>query len=200
MLLWLSPSDFFSMDMFHLGLPVIEKILRPIIIYIFLVAALRIFGKRELAQLNPFDLVVLLLLSNTVQNAIIGNDDSVTGGLIGAFALLVTNYLIVRFLFRHRRLDQVIEGKPAALIAHGKINTRAMAKELLSESELLTVARRQGFKSLKEIERCILDPSGNFIIVGKSPPAADLRHTELLAQLNQISKQLGELRQQIQPR
>jgi uncharacterized membrane protein YcaP (DUF421 family) len=200
MLLWLSPSDLFSMDMFRLELPVIEKMLRPIIIYIFLVAALRIFGKRELAQLNPFDLVVLLLLSNTVQNAIIGSDDSVTGGLIGAFTLLAANYLVVRFLFRHRRLDQVIEGKPAVLIQRGKINTRAMAKELLSESELLTVARRQGFKSLKEIERCILDPSGNFIIEGKSPPAADLRHAELLAQLNLINKQLGELRQQIQIR
>jgi uncharacterized membrane protein YcaP (DUF421 family) len=200
MLLWLSPSDLFSMEMFHLESPVIEKMLRPIIIYVFLVVALRIFGKRELAQLNPFDLVVLLSLSNTVQNAMIGRDDSVTGGLIGAFTLLATNYLVVRFLFRHRRLDQVVEGKPAVLIARGKINTRAMAKELLSESELLTVARRQGFKSLKEIERCILDPSGNFVIEGKSPPVADLRHAELLAQLNQINKQLGELKQQIQTR
>jgi uncharacterized membrane protein YcaP (DUF421 family) len=193
MLLWVSPFDFFSIEMFHLELPVIEKMLRPIIIYIFLVAALRIFGKRELAQLNPFDLVVLLSLSNTVQNAIIGNDNSVTGGLLGAFTLLATNYLVVRFLFRHRRLDQVIEGKPAVLIARGKIDTSAMAKELLSESELLTVARRQGFKSLKEIERCILDPGGNFIIEGRSPSVVDLRHAELLAQLNQINKQLGEL-------
>ena len=75
------------------------------LVYVFLVVALRVFGKRELAQLNPFDLVVLLSLSNTVQNAIIGNDNSLTGGLIGALALLVMNYLVVRFLFRHRRLD-----------------------------------------------------------------------------------------------
>ncbi len=200
MLFWLSPPDIFSMEMFHLGSPVIEKVLRPMIIYIFLVAVLRIFGKRELAQLNPFDLVVLLSLSNTVQNAIIGNDDSVTGGLIGAFTLLATNYLVVRFLFRHRRLDQIIEGKPAVLIAHGKLKTRALAKELLSESELLTVARRQGFKSLKEIDRCILDPSGNFIIEGKSPAVADQQYAELIKQLNQINQQLGELRQQIQTR
>ena len=73
---------------------------------------LRVFGKRELAQLNPFDLVVLLSLSNTVQNAIIGNDNSLSGGLIGAFTLLAVNYLVVRFLFRHRRLDQIFEGKP----------------------------------------------------------------------------------------
>src|SRR5438445_3222265 len=102
-------------DMFRLALPVTEKILRPVIVYIFLVIALRVFGKRELAQLNPFDLVVLLSLSNTVQNAIIGNDNSLTGGLIGALALLVMNYLVVRFLFRHRRLDQMFEGKPTVL-------------------------------------------------------------------------------------
>src|SRR4030088_1129669 len=88
--------------MFYLGLPVAEKILRPIVVYFFLIVGLRLAGKRELAQLNPFDLVVLLTLSNTVQNAIIGEDNSVTGGLIGAAALLAVNYLVVRFLFRHR--------------------------------------------------------------------------------------------------
>src|SRR5215813_10820189 len=102
-------------SMFTMGAPVLEKIMRPIVVYIFLVIALRVFGKRELAQLNPFDLVVLLSLSNTVQNAIIGNDNSLSGGVIGALALLATNYFVVRFLFRHRRLDQVLEGKPATL-------------------------------------------------------------------------------------
>jgi hypothetical protein len=92
---------------FGLGAPLAEKILRPVVVYLFLVAFLRVFGKRELAQLNPFDLVVLLSLSNTVQNAIIGNDNSLTGGLIGAFALMAINYLVVRFLFRHRRLDRM---------------------------------------------------------------------------------------------
>src|SRR3954454_20579699 len=95
-----------SQDMFSLTVPILEKVVRPIIVYAFLVLLLRIFGKRELAQLNPFDLVVLLSLSNTVQNAIIGNDNSVTGGMIGAFSLLLVNYLVVRFLFRHRRIDQ----------------------------------------------------------------------------------------------
>src|ERR1041384_4775253 len=103
-------------DMFITHLPLLEKILRPIIVYVFLVVLLRVFGKRELAQLNPFDLVVLLSLSNTVQNAIIGDDNSVTGGIIGAVSLLVTNYLVVRFLFKHRRLDEVIEGRPSVLV------------------------------------------------------------------------------------
>src|SRR6202163_1164314 len=102
-------------DMFQMQLPLLEKLLRPAIVYLALVVLLRIFGKRELAQLNPFDLVVLLSLSNTVQNAIIGNDNSVSGGLVGALARLTINYLVVRFLFKHRRIDQVFEGKPTVL-------------------------------------------------------------------------------------
>src|SRR6266568_898521 len=119
---------------FALGAPVAEKILRPVLVYFFLVISLRVFGKRELAQLNPFDLVVLLSLSNTVQNAIIGNDNSLTGGLIGALALLSMNYVVIRFLFRHRRLDQIFEGKPTVLVDHGCIIKHALSKELLTRS------------------------------------------------------------------
>src|SRR5437588_6254062 len=96
--------------MFFLGLPVAEKVLRPIVVYAFLIVGLRLAGKRELAQLNPFDLVVLLTISNTVQNAIIGEDNSVTGGMIGAATLLVVNHFVVRFLYRHERLEQLVEG------------------------------------------------------------------------------------------
>src|SRR5207253_8401411 len=98
-------------DLFVLGIPLLEKILRPIVIYAFLVISLRLSGKRELVQLNPFDLVVLLTLSNTVQNAIIGDDNTVLGGIIGASSLLATNYLDVRFLYDHRKLDQMVEGR-----------------------------------------------------------------------------------------
>src|SRR5215216_6164750 len=139
-------------DVFWLAIPIAEKILRPIIVYVFLVIFLRIFGKRELAQLNPFDLVVLLSLSNTVQNAIIGNDNSVTGGITGAFTLLAVNYFVVRFLFKHRRLDQLMEGSPTMLIENGHVRRDGLAKELLTESELQTVAHRQGFSNLAEIE------------------------------------------------
>src|SRR5437867_7792909 len=128
---WLASTNMWT-AIFAPGAPVIEKILRPLIVYFFLVAALRVFGKRELAQLNPFDLVVLLSLSNTVQNAIIGNDNSLTGGVIGALALLGINYLVVRFLFRHRRLDQIFEGDPATLIENGQMCESALAKELLT--------------------------------------------------------------------
>ncbi len=181
-------------DMFPLSVPVAEKILRPVIVYLFLVVFLRVFGKRELAQLNPFDLVVLLSLSNTVQNAIIGNDNSVTGGLIGAFALMGVNYLVVRYLFKHRRLDQVLEGKPTVLIERGRVLRRALAKELLTESELKTVLHRQGFARLDEVQRCILEPGGTFSIEGKTPPREEQRHAELLARLDQLSREVETLR------
>src|SRR5712691_9775389 len=110
-------------DMFMLGAPVAEKVLRPVVVYVFLIVGLRLAGKRELAQLNPFDLVVLLTISNTVQNAIIGNDNSVTGGIIGAITLLLVNYGVIRFLYGHERLDRLIEGEPDVLIDGGVIQT-----------------------------------------------------------------------------
>ena len=183
-------------DMFNLGLPLAEKMLRPAIVYLFLVVVLRIFGKRELAQLNPFDLVVLLSLSNTVQNAIIGDDNSVTGGMVGAFTLLLINYLVVRFLFKHRRLDQLIEGSPTTLIENGRLRKKQMARELLTESELLTVAHRQGFASLKDVELCVLEPGGTFFLQGKQPPLSEQRHKELCDRLDEISRLIAEMKRE----
>src|ERR1700686_5112199 len=123
-------------DMFVLALPLGEKILPPLVVCFFLVIRLRLAGKNELAQLNPFDLVVLLTLSNTVQNAIIGDDKSVTGGIIVAATLLLVNFLVVRFLFRHEKLDRLIEGEATVLIEHGRILKGQLAKEVLSLEEL----------------------------------------------------------------
>ena len=180
-------------DIFGVGVPVLEKIIRPIIVYLFLVLLLRAFGKRELAQLNPFDLVVLLSLSNTVQNAIIGNDNSLSGGLIGAFTLLGVNYMVVRFLFKHRRLDQLFEGEPTTLVEHGEILDRALARELLTRSELETVLHRQGFDGLSDVERCVIEPGGVFYIQRKSPPVDEVQHAEVVGRLNELSIKLDRL-------
>src|SRR5262245_59851711 len=131
-------------DMFALGVPVLEKVLRPVLVYAFLVVGLRLAGKRELAQLNPFDLVVLLTLSNTVQNAIIGEDNSVTGGLIGAITLLGVNWVLVRFLFAHPALERVVEGDPTVLIEDGRIVEAGLRDELITRAELDAAAHRQG--------------------------------------------------------
>lgn len=181
-------------DMFSLPIPLLEKILRPMLVYAALVVLLRVFGKRELAQLNPFDLVVLLSLSNTVQNAIIGDDNSLVGGLVGALTLLLTNYLVVRFLFRHRRLDQLIEGRPTVLIRDGKMDKKQLAKELLSVSELEVVARRQGFNSLHEVETCVLEPGGAFAFRRKAPSEDEQQHSEVTMRLDTIASELRALR------
>lgn len=171
-------------------LPLAEKIVRPVIVYAVLVILLRVFGKRELAQLNPFDLVVLLSLSNTVQNAIIGNDASVSGGLIGAVSLLAVNYVVVRYMFKHRRLDQWLEGTPTVLIENGKVCEEGLAKELLTTAELQTVAHRQGFHCLEDVESCVLEPGGTFFIEGHTPPRDERQYAELLARLDRLSEQI----------
>src|SRR5438105_7609502 len=123
-------------DLLHPDVSILEKIIRPILVYFFLIISLRLAGKRELAQLNPFDLVVLLTLSNTVQNAIIGDDNTVVGGIIGATSLLVTNYLVVRFLYDHRKLDQMVEGRADVLVENGKVRTQHLKKELITMPQL----------------------------------------------------------------
>jgi uncharacterized membrane protein YcaP (DUF421 family) len=181
-------------DMFVIGLPLLEKILRPIIVYAFLVVSLRLSGKRELVQLNPFDLVVLLTLSNTVQNAIIGEDNSVLGGLIGATSLLVTNYLVVRFLYDHSKLDQLVEGKADVLIENGKVRTQHLKQELITMAQLEAAARKQGFGSLAEVEQCVLEPGGTLAFIGKKPATEDVRHQELLGKLDRLAKEITLLR------
>ena len=182
-------------DMFALKIGVLEKILRPVIVYAFVLICLRIFGKRQLAQLNPFDLVVLLSISNTVQNAIIGDDNSVTGGLIGALSLFAINYVVVRFVFRHKTLDQLLEGKPTVLIEKGRVLRQALAKEMLSEAELVVVAHRQNFASLKEIEHCELLPGGIFDMRGVTPPEPKISH--LMARMEQLGQQLDRMEQRL---
>lgn len=181
-------------DMFVVSLPILEKIIRPVVVYFFLVLVLRLSGKRELVQLNPFDLVVLLTLSNTVQNAIIGDDNSVTGGLIGAASLVATNYLVVRFLYDHRKLDRLVEGKADVLIEHGKIRPEHLHHELITSAQLEAAARKQGFASLADVDQCILEPGGTLSFIGKKPDTEEQRHKELLSNLEQLRQEIAILR------
>src|SRR6516225_3321 len=181
-------------DMFVLAVPVAEKILRPVVVYIFLVLMLRLSGKRELVQLNPFDLVVLLTLSNTVQNAIIGDDNTVTGGLIGATSLLAINYLVVRFLYDHRKLDQWVEGRADVLIEAGRVRPAHLKRELITMAQLEAAARKQGFSSLAEVDQCILEPGGTLSFIAKKPDVDDTRHRELLSNFEKLREEIAILR------
>jgi uncharacterized membrane protein YcaP (DUF421 family) len=180
--------------MFVLGLPVIEKIARTVLVYFFIVLGLRLAGKRELAQLNPLDFTVLLTLSNAVQNAIIGEDTSVTGGIISASTLLVVNYIMVRLVFEHPKLEHLAEGAAEVLIEGGQLRGDRLRRELISETELASAARRQGFASLAEVDRAVLEPGGTLSFRGRVPSAEESRFGEVIAKLEQISEQLSALR------
>src|SRR4051794_32173949 len=190
---WLATDAMWS-SIFTMGAPLVEKIVRPILVYFFLVMVLRIFGKRELAQLNPFDLVVLLTLSNTVQNAIIGDDNSLLGGLIGATTLLVVNYFVVRYMFFHPKVEEVIEGEPVCLIDAGKICEDKLRQELINVSELRSAAHRQGFETLNDVESAVLEPGGTFSFTRKETTIEAKRYQDVLARLDQLSAEIKALR------
>lgn len=170
-----------------------EKILRPILIYVSLVVLLRIVGKRELAQLNPLDLVVILSLSNTVQNAIIGNDTSLIGGVVGAVALLGINALFAYLKYRNKGLEKLIEGKPVKIISHGKLDEAQLRRELMTESDIDIIAHENGMDDRNEIEHLVLDPNGSFLVEGKDEiKDARFKH-EVLEKIDDLSKQLRKL-------
>ena len=180
----------FGADFWNLNMAVGEKLVRSVAIYLFLVVLLRVFGKRELAQLNPFDLVVLLTLSNTVQNALIGNETSLLGGVLGATALLGANYVMVRVLYRHRKAARWLAGKPVELMREGRIDEKAMAAELLSRDDLTAAAHRQGFQDLHEISECTIETSGLFSFRKKRGDSDEA----VLAALVRIEALLGKQR------
>jgi len=186
-------------DLFIVGVPVAEKIIRPILVYFFLLIGLRLAGKRELAQLNPFDLVVLLTISNTVQNAIIGDDNSLWGGIIGAITLLVVNWLVARLTYQHETLDRLVEGDAVELITHGKIHHDRLKQELLTENELLTAAHHQGFRSLKNVDRAVLERDGAISFFAKDPTPDAARHQELLKRLDQLADEIATLKTTLKP-
>lgn len=176
----------------------LEKILRPIAVYLFLIIIFRILGNRELAQLNPMDLVVLLLLSNTVQNAIIGDDTSLSGGIIGAITLLGINYGIVFVKLKSKKFENFIEGKSRVLVENGKINEKALRRELLTKEDLNVLAHEKDLDSADDIEKCLLDPNGTFLVEGKDRINDDAFKKDVLEKIDTLTRQLSDLQNLLQ--
>ena len=143
-----------------MGITVGEKLLRAAIIYLFLLLALRLLGKRELAQQNTLDFLVLLLVANAVQNGIIGNDNSVTGALVGAIALFGINFSFKALAYRYPWADRAFEGSPSYLIKDGEFVTATMRREQISKPELRAIAQRQGYDSLEAVGTAVLETDG----------------------------------------
>src|SRR3954449_2659508 len=146
--------------MFHMGISVGEKLLRALIVYVFLLFALRVLGKRELAQQDTLDFLVLLLVANAVQNGIIGNDNSVTGAIVGALALFAINFSFKALAYRYPCADRVFEGSPSYLIKDGQFMDGTMRREQISKPELRAIAQRQGYDSLQAVGTAIRETDG----------------------------------------
>lgn len=185
-------------NMFVPDVSVAEKIIRPIIVYLFLVIVLRLAGRRELAQLNSFDLVVLMMLANTVQNATIGNDNSLAGGLIGVSALLLVNYLVVRLLYLRPKLDELLEGGPTLLIKDGRVIRPNLAQEAISEQQLMEAIRKQGLGSVGQVAQAVLETGGVISVVPRV--TAEERGRHLADALQRIQDQVTDIHKLLEAR
>jgi len=170
----------------HLGISPAEKAVRTAAVYGALLVLLHLAGKRQLAQLNSFDLVVLLLLSNVVQNAIIGNDNSLLGGLLGAAILLAINYVLVRAAFMSPRFGKAIQGGATLVVENGKVDHHALRMLALTREELIAALRRQGLE-LDDAERVTMEPEGTLNAVPKPRPSLD----DVMRKLNEIEAKLA---------
>lgn len=177
--------------MFSLQIPALEKIVRPIMVYFVLLAAFRIFGRRQLAQLNPMDLTVLLMLSNTVQNAIIGEDNSLIGGLIGAGALLTTNWVLNWVTYRYPRITLAIEGPPQRLIEDGVMDKKTVHRENISAQDLHEVLHRDGLDQVERVRLAYLEPSGLITVIPKEDDRIDEINQRLAAIERLLRRQIA---------
>lgn len=176
-------------DMWHMQMPLVEKVLRTTLVYGGLAVLLRLAGKRDLAQLNSFDLVVMLLLSNVVQNAVIGNDNSLTGGLLGAAVLVAVNSAAVRLTNRHPRLIRIFEGSPTVLVRNGRPVDGALRQLGLRRSDVVAACRQQGAGDISEIQEATLTPGGT-IVVTLNKDARDVTIADLRAENARLVEQL----------
>ncbi len=176
-------------------LSIAEKVIRPVLVYLFLVVVIRLAGRRQLAQLNSFDLVVLMMLANTVQNATIGNDNSMVGGLIGVSALLLVNALVVRFLYRRPQIDRLLEGEPVTLIKNGELVRDNLNHEAITEEELMEAVRKQGLGTLGQVEEAVLETGGVISVVPRTTIDDRIHHLD--GRLNAIDARLGDILRQL---
>ncbi len=148
---------------------VIERIVRAAVGYGFLLVAFRLMGKRQVGQLTPFDLVVLLIISNVLQNAMIGPDNSINGGLIGACTIFALNGLVARLTFANRRLERLIDGRPTLLVHDGHVDEAAMRSELVTREELHAALREAGCADVCDARFVMLESTGRITAGLKRP-------------------------------
>jgi uncharacterized membrane protein YcaP (DUF421 family) len=158
--------------MFHIAVAWWELVVRAGVVYVFLLILLRLTGKRQVGQLAPFDLVLLLVLSNAVQNSMNAGDNSLVGGLISSATLVLINYAVALATWRSKKLEKLIEGKPQILIHNGKLFEDVVAKARLTHHEIQAALRLGGCTSVEEVHAAILENNGTISIVPRKSNAA----------------------------
>jgi uncharacterized membrane protein YcaP (DUF421 family) len=161
--------------------PVALLVLRAVVVYAFLLVGLRLAGRRELAQMTSFDLVLLLVLSNAVQNSINAGDNSLGGGLVSALTLLLLNHAVGYATWRWRRVERVVEGRPVRIVTDGKVHLGALRKELLTAAELRSALRKQGVMRIADCKQVVLEPDGTLSVVRADipqRPLAEIAHPQ----------------------
>lgn len=154
--------------MWNLSTPAWEIIARSMLVYLFIYIGLRLSGKREMGQLSLVDFVVLLLLANAVQNAMLGTDTSLLGGVIAAATLLILDWIVARLLYYFPRLRKVAEGSPSVLILRGEVITQNLRREQLTDDDIAAALRDHGFHSVSEVEMAVLETNGKITMIGKT--------------------------------
>jgi len=162
--------------MWTVAVPVWELVLRALVVYFFLLALLRLSGKRQVGQLAPFDLVLLLVLSNAVQNSINAGDNSLTGGLVSAATLVALNYGMGYAAFRSKRLETLVEGRPEIIIHNGKVFEDVMRRAQLTHHELNAALRQAGCASPEEVLAAVLENNGSISVVPRQASEQAARH------------------------
>ncbi|HSH72912.1 MAG TPA: YetF domain-containing protein [Methylophilaceae bacterium] len=152
--------------MFNMTVPWWELVARGVVVYAFLILLLRVTGKRQIGQLSPFDLVLLLILSNAVQNSMNAGDNSLVGGLISAFTLVAVNYLVGLVTFKSKKLEEIIEGRPQLIIHEGKLFEDVMNDAKLTRHELDSTLRQSGYFEIKDVKLAILETNGTVSVQG----------------------------------
>ncbi|MDR6404395.1 MULTISPECIES: YetF domain-containing protein [Chryseobacterium] len=147
--------------------PILDVVLRSLCVYLFMMIAIRVFGKNQLSQLNAGDVVLLLLISNAVQNAMVGPDTSLQGGLIAALVLFAANFIVKRFMFSSQKFESLMEDDPVILVKDGMIDEKALDKVKITKGELEEAIREHGVDGIENVKLCILEVDGNISVISE---------------------------------
>lgn len=161
--------------------PIWELVLRAVAVYVFLIVVLRLAGRRETGQLSSFDLVLLLILSNAVQNSINAGDNTLVGGMISALALIVLNWIVGWAAYRFVWFERLVQGRPTRIVTDGKVHVAAMRRERITLEELHSALRKQGIFTITECRRVILEADGTLTAIRRDLPPrtlAELAHPD----------------------